>query len=335
MKALILLNEHGGVNYDDYLPLFDEAGVDCEVLTGLSAKPSPEEDEALLEAARGVDAILTSLRPFPRALIERLDGSVKAIVRSAMGYETIDVAAASERGIYVCNVPDYAAEEVAVHQVALLLAVVRKVVLYDRKVREGAYTRNGLNFGPPIHRLSRQCMGLLGFGRIARNVARTMRSFGCRVLAFDPYLEDAVFAELGVERVATKEEIFAQCDMIATNIPLTEESYHIIDAAAIARMKDGVVLVNTGRGALIEEAALVEGLKSGKIRGAGLDVLETEPLAQDSPLPELENVVLTPHVAYQGVEAYADLQRKSVEYTIAGARGEMPAGAVNRGISRG
>lgn len=162
----------------------------------------------------------------------------------------------------------------------------------------------------------------------------------CRVLAravyaYDPLLPDEVFAEHGVTRVRTKEEIFRTCDIIAPNIPLMESSYHIIDAEAIAHMKDGVIIVNTGRGALVDTEALLAGLQSGKVKAAGLDVHETEPFHDlDHPFMKMENVVLTPHIAFQTTESFEELQHKAVLYAIDGAMGKIPAGAVNGGCVR-
>ena len=316
-------NKSGSAKCENYYHLFKENGIEFERFNDRCSA------EDALAACKGADAILTCNQPFPRDVIERLDPSVKAIVRVAMGYEIIDLDAATERGIYVCPVPDYAMEEVAVHQTALILAALRKVCWYDRKVREGEYDHVGYLSGYPVRRISTLSVGLLGFGRIAKNVAKYMLSFGTTVYAFDPFLPEDAFTSRGVIMAKTKDEIFEKCDIISPNMPLTDSSYHIIDADGIAKMKDGVIIVNTGRGALIDPKALIAGLQSGKIRAAGLDVFEPEPLAKDSPLMEMQNVVLTPHIAYQTIESSEELQRKAVEYSIAGAKGEIPAGAVN------
>ena len=324
MKIAIFYNTKGSPTCENYYHLMDESGIQYERFLD-----SATEDQ-VVEACRGADAVLTCIQPFPKSVIERLDDSVKCIVRVAMGYEIVDVEAATRRGIYVCNVPDYAMEEVAVHQTALILAALRKVCWYDWKVREGEYKYVGYLSGYPARRISTLSVGLLGFGRIAKNVAKYMKAFGAKVYAFDPFLPESVFEEHGVIHAKTKDKIFANCDIITPNIPLMESSYHIIDADAISKMKEGVIVVNTGRGPLVDEAALIEGLRSGKIRAAGLDVFEKEPLPADSPLLKMRNVVLTPHIAFQTEESYEELQRKAVEYAIQGARGEMPPSAVNR-----
>lgn len=325
MKAVMFYNEHGSPKCEGFYHLFEENGIALErILDGCN-------QEETVEACRGADAVITCIQPFPREVIERLDSSVKTIVRIAMGYEIIDVNAASERGIYVCNIPDYAMEEVAVHQAALILAALRKVCWYDWKVREGEYDHIGYLSGYPARRISTLSVGLLGFGRIAKNLARYMLAFGAKVYAYDPFLPEEAFAEHGVIHAKTKDEIFENCDIISPNIPLTESSYHIIDAESIEKMKDGVIVVNTGRGPLVDQEALIAGLQSGKIRAAGLDVFETEPLPQGSPLMQMRNVILTPHIAYQTEESFEELQRKAVEYAIEGAKGQVPRGAVNPG----
>ena len=284
-----------------------------------------------LECCQGADAVATSILKFPREVIEKLPDSVKCIVRTAMGYEIIDVDACSERGILVCNVPDYAMEEVSMHQVALIMALCRKLKHYDLFVDYGGWTRQSMIHGYECRRISCLTIGLLGLGRIAKNVARAMLAMGATVCTYDPYLSREVVEALGVKFCESKDELLAQSDVISANIPLTDESFHIIDADAISKMKDGVIVVNTGRGGLVDTNALVAGLQNGKIKAAGLDVYETEPFSDvNHPLMKMENVILTNHVAFQSTEAAKELEYKAALYAIQGAMGEIPAGAVNR-----
>ena len=162
-------------------------------------------------------------------------------------------------------------------------------------------------------------------------VAQYVKGFGVTVYGYDPYLSAEAFDQYGVICADTPEKIFAECDLISPNIPLTEASRHIINAESIGKMKDGVIIINTGRGALIDEAALVEGLRNGKIQAAALDVFEEEPLVdRNHPLVQMDNVILTPHIAYFSVEAQAELVQKTFANAIQAASGLVPDGAVNK-----
>ena len=322
---IVHFHNPGSPNVEQYKDMFAEHGIAYE------QHPEFLSAEEQLAACRGADAIVTSILKFPREIIGQLDESVKCIVRTAMGYEIVDVAAASERGIYVCNVPDYAMQEVAMHQVALIMALCRKLKIYDQFVHSGEWTRQSMVPGYECRRISTLTVGLLGLGRIARNVAKAMLSMGAAVCTYDPYLSRETVEALGVKYCATKDDLLVQSDVISANIPLTDESYHIINADAISKMKDSVIVVNTGRGGLVDTDALVAGLQSGKIKAAGLDVYEVEPFRDmDHPLMKMDNVILTNHVAYQSTESFEELQYKSALYAMQGALGEMPAGAVNR-----
>lgn len=322
---IVHFHNPGSPNVEQYRDMFAENGIEY------AQYPEFLTLEAQLAACRGADAIVTSILTFPREVIEQLDESVKCIVRTAMGYEIVDVEAASARGIYVCNVPDYAMQEVAMHQVALIMALCRKLKVYDQFVHSGGWTRQSMVPGYECRRISSLTIGLLGLGRIARNVAKAMLAMGATVCTYDPFLSRETVEALGVRYCTTKDELLAQSDVVSANIPLMESSYHIIDEDAISKMKDGVIVVNTGRGGLVDTDALVKGLNSGKIKAAGLDVYEEEPFHDlDHPLMKVENVILTNHVAFQSTESFEELQYKSALYAMQGAMGEMPAGAVNR-----
>ena len=248
-----------------------------------------------------------------------------------MGYEIIDVDACSERGILVCNIPDYAMEEVAMHQIALIMALCRKLRHYDHAIRRGEWQKPGYLSGYECRRISSLTIGLLGFGRIAKRVAKAMLAMGAAVCTYDPFLSKETVESYGVQYCATKEEVLEHSDVISPNIPLMESSFHIIDADAIAKMKQDVIIVNTGRGGLVDTEALVAGLESGKIKAAGLDVFENEPFHDtEHPLMKMENVILTPHVAYQSTESSRELEYKSALYAMQGAMGQIPVSAVNR-----
>lgn len=290
-----------------------------------------DDEDAIVEAAKGAVGIITTVHKIPRSIIERLDDSVKFINRIALGYEIIDVEAACEKGIAVCNVPDYGVQEVAVHTCALMLSAIRKIPMYNALLKTGWWKKIGLQSGHTVKRVSTQCLGLLGFGNIARHVAKYMSGFDMRTIAYDPYLDDSVFKEWGVERAETAEEVYKNADIISIHIPLFKETYHMVDDAAIEKMKDGVTIINTARGELLDSDALLRGLKSGKVRTAALDVVEGEPVGDaDAELFKLDNLIVTPHIAYYSESSAEDLQRKGVEIAIDAAKGNIPYACVNK-----
>lgn len=283
----------------------------------------------VVRACRGADAVFTILTPFPKEVIEALDSTVRAIVVAAMGYDHVDVAAAEKRGIIVSNVPDYAVQEVAVHQMALMLSALRKINIYNRIVHEGRWTEPDFVSGYPVHRLSSLTYGLLGFGKISRLVAKYTLAFGMRVIAYDPFIPKDFMEEAGVICAKDAYEVFQSADIISPNVPLADELRYMIDEQAIDAMKDGVIIVNTGRGALIRESALIEGLKKGRIGAAALDVFETEPFCdRNNPLMEMENVILTPHIAYQTEESEKEVMERAIDAVILAAGGKEPADVV-------
>ena len=296
-----------------------DAGIDW--LVGQHRSP-----EAVLEAAREGDVVIVqSVRPLlTREIIEQLD-RCKCIVRLGIGYDSVDVAAATEQGILVCNSPTYCVDDVADHSVALLLGSVRHIARQDRWIRDGRWDRTGAR---PARRVKGCTLGLVGFGRIARAVAERVSGFGLTILAHDPFVDGEAMAVWGVQK-ADLDELLARSDFVSIHCPLTEESHHLLDNRAFGLMKDGVFVVNTSRGPIIEQAALAEALESGKVWGAGLDVFEWEPLPLDSPLRSFDNVILTPHVSANSEESVADLYRAGCEIAVAVAQSRWPRGVVN------
>jgi D-3-phosphoglycerate dehydrogenase len=282
--------------------------------------------EAVLEAAAGSDVLLLqSVRPLlGRAVIQELE-KCRCIVRLGIGYENVDVAAATEHGILVCNVPTYCIDDVADHALALLMAGVRHVARQDRWVRAGRWDRTGAR---PARRTRGCTMGFVAFGRIARALAERVSGFGMTLLAYDPYLEPETIARYGALKVEL-DELLDCADLISVHCPLADETHHLLGAREFSLMKEGVFLVNTSRGPVIDEAALVGALRSGKVLAAGLDVFEQEPLPLNSPLREFDNVILTPHVGANSEESVADLYRTGVQISLDVFRGHWPQGVVN------
>ena len=282
--------------------------------------------EALVEAASDTDVVLIqSVRPLlSKAVIQEL-ARCRCIVRLGIGYENVAVDAATEQGILVCNAPSYCIDDVADHALALLMAGVRHVARQDRWIRDGRWDRTGAR---PARRTKGCTMGFIAFGRIARALAERVRGFGMTLLAYDPYLDQEAIARHGAQKVDLA-ELLSRADFVSVHCPLTEDTYHLLGAREFGLMKEGVFVVNTSRGPVIDEAALVDALRSGRVWAAGLDVFEQEPLPLDSPLRAFDNVILTPHVSANSEESVADLYRSGVEITIDVYHGRWPQGVVN------
>jgi D-3-phosphoglycerate dehydrogenase len=282
---------------------------------------APEEIVAVAETA---DAVLNCYAPMPAEVIGALR-ACRIIARYGIGLDTIDIAAASERGILVTNVPDYCIDEVSDHALALILSLARGVARLDRAVRAGSWSPM---VARPLHRLRGRTLGLVGFGRIAGRLAEKAAAIGFQVRATDPYVPDDVMTAAGVEP-ADLEGVLSGSDVVSVHVPLTEESRHLIGAPEIGMMRPGSILVNTSRGPLVDARAVLEALEAGHLGGAGLDVLETEPPDPGEPLLAREDVVITPHAAFYSEESMAEQQRKAAEQVVAALAGEMPVYAVN------
>ncbi len=270
-----------------------------------------------------VDALLAwQMVSVDAALIARLD-RCRIIVRGGVGYNNIDLAAAAARDIPVANTPDYGTCEVANHAIAMLLALDHGIIPFDRALRKSLSTGFDHRVYMEGRRIGGRALGLLGLGTIGTAVALRAKAFGMRVLVYDPYLPSGQELALGVTRLERLDELLREADVISLHAPLTPDTANIIDAAAIARMKPGAILLNTARGGLVDLDALHDGLRDGHIRAAGLDVLAVEPPAE--PFPRLlqafadneawleGRLVLTPHAAWSSVESRNDTRTKSME----------------------
>jgi len=287
------------------------------------AKSASADD--ILAVARDADAILVTYARLPGELLRQLT-RCKAIGRFGLGVDNIDLPAAKKLGIAVNYVPDYCLREVSDHAMALLLALARKVTFANKLVQSGRWEVPPI---VPLRRLEDQVLGLVGFGNIPRALAPKAKAFGLKVLTHDPYVKPDVLAAAGVEGVSF-DDLLARSDFISVHAPLMPATRGLMNAAAFARMKKGAFLINTARGPLVDEAALVAALDSGNLGGAGLDVVTTEPLAKDSPLMGRDNVILTPHTAFYSVEALEELQTKcasDVARVLSGEKAIYPISA--------
>src|SRR3954451_450403 len=281
------------------------------------AKSTSAED--ILAGARSAEAVLVTYAKLPGELLRQL-ALCKVIGRFGLGVDNIDIKAATALGITVTYVPDYCMHEVSDHALALLLALARKVTLSNKLVQAGRWEISPV---VPIHRLAGRVLGLIGFGNIPRALAPKAKAFGLRVITHDPFVSPAICAAAGVEPM-TFEAVLANSDFVSIHAPLTPATRGLFNIETLRQMKKGAFLINTARGPLVDEAALVAALDAGHLGGAALDVVTVEPLSSDSNLVGRDNVILTPHTAFYSVEALDELQTKCASDVARVLSGEPP-----------
>jgi len=279
---------------------------------------TPSTDD-ILAVARDADAVFVTYAKLPRELLTQLT-SCKVIGRFGLGVDNIDTKAAAEFGITVTYVPDYCMHEVSDHAMALLLALARKIPFSNEVVQAGRWEMPAV---VPIHRLSGRALGLVGFGNIPRTLAPKAKAFGLRVLAHDPFVSQDVFEGAGVEPMSF-DGLLANSDFVSIHAPLSPATRGLFNAEVFGKMKTGAILINTARGPLVDETALIAALDAGQVGAAALDVVAVEPLAPDSRLIGRDNVILTPHTAFYSVEALEELQRKCASDVARVLSGEPP-----------
>ncbi|MEV4617594.1 C-terminal binding protein [Asanoa sp. NPDC049573] len=291
----------------DLAPYDEETAALAEVGAELTVVRAADGD-ALVEAARDANVIWVEWTPhLTRDVLERLP-KLGLAIRWGVGYEQIDVAAATELGIAVANAPAYCTEDVAEHALALLLAVSRQVVYRDRQGQQGLWRH-----GPAQQRrLAGSTVGVVGLGRIGRHVAHVAGAFGATVLGYDPVVTST---DPAVRQVSF-EELLAASDFVSVHVPLTDGTRHLFDTDTLALMRPHATLVNTSRGGVVSQAALVEALDAGRLGAAALDVFEQEPLPADNPLRGRANVILTPHEGANSPQSGRDLRRAVYGATV-------------------
>jgi D-3-phosphoglycerate dehydrogenase len=289
----------------------------------------------MIELARGADVLLVSSRePVTRRVIENIPG-VKLICRQSVGYDLVDLEAATDHGIIVSHCPDYCTAEVADHAMALLLSLNRRIVefnedLHNGKWNEFTYMTRSIMRGP-IPPLRQQTLGIVGLGRIGRMVAERAKPFGLRIIAADPYLSEDEIATRGAEPVSL-DELLGESDLITLHTPLNDETRGLIGERALSLVKPSAMLVNTSRGPVVDLDALVTALTEGRLAAAGLDVVYPEPLPEDSVLYKLPNVILTPHAAYYSEQSIKQVRIDTLEAGLRVLRGQLPRTVVNPAV---
>lgn len=283
------------------------------------------DDAGVAEAIDGAAAFVVIGSPITAAMIERAT-NLRFIMTLSVGYDVVDVATATSRGIPVSNCPIYCSAEVAEHGLTLAVALLRRLHELQPHVRAGGWDYKQAR---PIHAFSSTRYGICGLGRIGRQAARTARGLGMDVVGYDPYVDDDIFEMLGVTRIHEFGEFLGSVDVVSIHAPLTDETWHMFDSDAFDRMRDTAVLVNTARGPIVDQAALERALEQGAIAGAGIDVLETEPPRGDEPILTAPNAIVTPHIAWYSEESHLRNVEQGMDELVRVLRGERPHYVVN------
>ena len=267
------------------------AGLDYEMDVHVCAS----EGEAI-EAIKGVDVIINQGVPLPRPVIQEID-QAKAIVSFGHGFNHIDHNAATDQSVMVVNTAGFCSEEVSNHTIMLLLACAKNLTLLNNLVKDGKWGPDTRAHTLQLDPIDGQTLGLVGLGNIARATARKARAFGLEIIAYDPYVQPWIAKEYGVEVVGSLEELARRSDFVSVHVPLNDETRKLVGKRVFDSMKPTAFLINTCRGPTVDEQALINALRDGKIAGAGIDVFEQEPTPADNPLLKMDNVIVTPHSA--------------------------------------
>jgi len=319
-RPRLLLTSAMAQHANSRLERLEEAGFELVERYDVASSTPPDE---LARSLDGIWGTVAGSEPYTREVLQQAT-SLRVIARCGVGYDAIDVDAATENGVAVLITPEGNFESVADFALALMLACVRRLVAADQAVRSGDWRPTELSGD-----LARATVGIVGLGRIGRAVAQRLRGFGCRILGVETQPDQTACAQLGIE-LMTLEEVLPLADVLTLHVPRTPETYHLIGTRELGMMKRSAVLVNTARGGIVDEWALFDALSAGALAGAGLDVFEQEPIAGDHPLRQCSNVILSGHVS-----AFTRLAtEQTLDAVVAGlldiAADRTPAGWVNR-----
>lgn len=311
-KYKIVFSDYYYPDNDKEIEILKELG-DVEIVDGVRLKPGGfKTEQEVLELAKDADGLIVQFAAISKDVIDQLD-KCRIISRYAIGVDNIDVAAARDKGIVVANVPDYCIEEVSDSALGHILNAQRKIALADRLIRSGGWAYEKIR---PIQRLDRLTVGLMGFGNIAQRLAEKLRPLNVRIITYDPYTK--VQDRFEWVEFVSMDDLLARSDVISIHVPMNQETRHLINRDKIARMKDGVTIVNTARGGVVDEKALEDGIVSGKIGMLGLDVLDCPD--EDYPASPLyqypEKVTITPHFGWYSEQAIEDLQCKTARNIV-------------------
>jgi D-3-phosphoglycerate dehydrogenase len=317
MKTVI--TDHPFPTLDLAQGIFSRNGIDLEVL--------PNNDgETIITRGKGADALIVGMARIDKKVIDALE-RCKVVVRLGVGFDNVDVAAATAKKIMVVNIPDFCTEEVSDHAAALILMIARRVLHGQKAVREGKWGPKAIDF-TSFKRIKEQTLGFYGFGRIAQGVMEKLRGFKMTFIASDPFITKEAMAAMGVEKVEVK-DLLTRSDYISLHSPLTKETENAFGLEQFRAMKRTAWIINTSRGQVIREGDLIAALDQKLIAGAALDVLAKEPPEKDNPLLNRDNVIVTPHMASWTWDSRDELQTKGAEEVVRVLKGERPKNLVN------
>ncbi len=286
------------------------------------------EDE-IIELAKDADAVLNGLAPITRKVLTNIP-KCKVVARYGVGYDNVDLQAATEQGIAIAYVPDYCFEEVSNSAIVFILALAKQLIPFDSSMRKGEWNVSYMTQTRSVHG---ETLGIVGAGRIGMATARKAQAFSMNIVACDPFVKPALLQAEGITPLSL-DELLARSDYVSVHTPLMPQTRHLIGREQLGLMKKTACLINTSRGPVVDEAALVEALREGRIAGAGLDVFEREPLPADSPLRSMANVVMTPHMGAQSPIAMQRLRQRIAEEVIRALRGEFPLNVANPAVRK-
>jgi D-3-phosphoglycerate dehydrogenase len=321
MTDTILVTDHDFPDLSIERDRLDEADVEV-----VAARARTESELVDAVAAERPDALLNQYAPVTRDVLEAHPG-LEAVGRYGIGVDTVDLDAATDNGVVAINVPDYCTDEVPTHAMALLLSVERRTALYTARIEAGTWDWTD---GQPIYRLRGRTLGLAGFGKLPQHLVEKAEPFGLEPIAYDPYVSADEMAEHGVEKVSF-DELLARSDVVSVHTPLTDETRNLFDADAFAAMDEDAIIVNTSRGGTVDVDALHEALVDGELRGAGIDVMPEEP-PDHHPLFELDETVMTPHVAWYSEESIVEMRRTLAGDVLRVLEGDRPENPVNEDV---
>jgi len=322
MGYKVVVTDYYYPNLDEERKVFKDSGIEI-----IDCKGKCKSEEDVIKYTKNADAIITQFVPITKNIIDNLN-QCKIIVRYAIGLDNIDINEATRKKIMVANVPDYCIEEVSNQALTLMLVILKKLTIADMEVRKGHWSYQNTK---PLYRLSNMNLGIIAFGRIAREFAKKANILGFKnIFIYDPYFKD--IQKFPNYKFTSLNYLLENSNVISIHAPATKDTKHLIDKDTIKLMKKGVYLINTSRGDLVNESDLLDALKENKFSGVGLDVLSREEIMMDNPILEFGNVVITPHMGWYSVDSIKELQRKVAEQVKKGLILKNPDYCVNREV---